>query len=349
MLLINVLPCYAELQDGEWVLKYEADNTELGRERSELTRSSVIMHSTAESQFRSGSEMLSTLSEAESTAERRAVEAESTAERRAVEAESTAERRAVEAERRAVEAERRAVVAEMRATEAERVAEERADRRAAEADRRAIEAEGRERNAESRTREARLAKEAAERGKAIAEEEREVAEARRQAAETNHAEESRRYREQAARLEARLALMEQRLMESEERLQHLESQWVVERREIQLTDQELGRGGWATVSVAMFRGVRVAAKCVHNQIISRYNVQLFKREMNIAARIRHPNLLQFIGATLEGELVILTELLPTSLRKELQNVSRSSHLSGIGCAQGPQLPPPDATTASRSS
>ena len=111
---------------------------------------------------------------------------------------------------------------------------------------------------------------------------------------------------------------EQRLVESEGKLQRLETQWVVERREIQLTDQELGRGAWATVSVAMFRGARVAAKCVHNQIVSQHNIQLFKREMDMAAKIRHPNLLLFIGATLEGEMVILTELMPTSLRRELQ-------------------------------
>ena len=86
----------------------------------------------------------------------------------------------------------------------------------------------------------------------------------------------------------------------------------------ELTDQELGRGAWATVSVAMFRGARVAAKCVHNQILSPHNIQLFKREMDMAARIRHPNLLLFIGATLEGEMVILTELMHTSLRRELQ-------------------------------
>ena len=110
----------------------------------------------------------------------------------------------------------------------------------------------------------------------------------------------------------------ERLVESEGKLRQLETQWVVERREIQLTDQELGRGPWATVSVAIFRGARVAAKCVHNQIVSQYNIQLFKREMDMAARIRHPNLLLFIGATLEGDMVILTELMPTSLRRELQ-------------------------------
>ena len=40
--------------------------------------------------------------------------------------------------------------------------------------------------------------------------------------------------------------------------------------------------------------------------------------MSIAARIHHPNLVQFIGATLEGEPVILTELMATSLRAVLE-------------------------------
>ena len=116
-----------------------------------------------------------------------------------------------------------------------------------------------------------------------------------------------------------------------EQISGLEIQWAVERREIQLTDQELGRGGWATVSVAMFRGARVAAKCIHGEIISAYNIRLFKREMNVAARIRHPNLLQFIGATLEGEMVILTELMPTSLRRELKKQPMThNQATGIG-------------------
>ena len=108
------------------------------------------------------------------------------------------------------------------------------------------------------------------------------------------------------------------LRQCEDELRQLQTQWAVNRAEIQLTEEELGRGGWATVSVATFRGARVAAKVIHNQILSQHNVLLFKREMDMAARIRHPNLLQFIGATQEGEMVILTELMPTSLRRELE-------------------------------
>ena len=124
--------------------------------------------------------------------------------------------------------------------------------------------------------------------------------------------------EREQRYHERAAEYEQRLQLYEEQLSQLETQWVVRREEIQLAGPELGRGGWATVSVALFRGTCVAAKVIHHQILSQHNRQLFKREMNMAARIRHPNLIQFIGATLRGEMVILTELMPTSLRKELE-------------------------------
>ena len=108
------------------------------------------------------------------------------------------------------------------------------------------------------------------------------------------------------------------LRESERRLTASISHWIVRSEEVEMTGPELGRGGWAIVSVATFRGVRVAAKTIHRQIISHHNVQLFRREMNMAARLRHPNLVQFIGATMEGNMVILTELMPTSLRAQLQ-------------------------------
>ena len=87
---------------------------------------------------------------------------------------------------------------------------------------------------------------------------------------------------------------------------------------MEITKEELGRGGWGVVKVAKFRGLRVAAKCLHQVLISRYNCRQFSREMTIAAKLRHPNLLLFIGATIEGEPVIITELMPTSLRKELE-------------------------------
>ena len=101
--------------------------------------------------------------------------------------------------------------------------------------------------------------------------------------------------------------------------------WVVQKEEVELTQEVLGRGSWATVCVARFRGLRVAAKCLQHLNVSDYNRQLFSREMTIAATIRHPNFLQFIGATTEGQPVILTELMSTSLRAELERQLLSPH------------------------
>ena len=135
----------------------------------------------------------------------------------------------------------------------------------------------------------------------------------------------------------RLADTEERLRQAEERAASAEERnrallaerrpqderqfWVVQRGEIELTAQELGRGGWAVVRVAKFRGLQVAAKCLHSLIISDYNRHLFTREMNIAATVRHPNLIQFMGATVVGEPIILTELMATSLRAVLERRS----------------------------
>ena len=119
-------------------------------------------------------------------------------------------------------------------------------------------------------------------------------------------------------LQRSLAETTQELRQYEDRLQAYSNHWVVRREEIELTGPQLAEGGWATVTVANFRGIQVAVKRIHNEIISHHNLQLFQREMNMAARLRHPNLIQFIGATIEGEMMIVMELMTTSLRSQLQ-------------------------------
>ena len=94
--------------------------------------------------------------------------------------------------------------------------------------------------------------------------------------------------------------------------------WVIQREEITITQDTLGEGGWGEVKVGVFRGTKVAVKSLYQAIRSQHYMELFAREMDIASRIRHPNLLQFIGATREGNLLIVTEIMPTSLRTELE-------------------------------
>ena len=135
----------------------------------------------------------------------------------------------------------------------------------------------------------------------------------------------RQLQEREQQLEEREREFQERERQLEEQIQVAESSWVVNRREIIMTEVVLGKGGWGEVKVAGFRGLKVAAKCLYEIIISPHNIRKFCREMNIASKLRHPNLLQFIGATTEGNPMILTELMPTSLRKELETGGLAYH------------------------
>ena len=202
------------------------------------------------------------------------------------------EDRVREAERRAEEGQRKAWEAGRKLEETDAVVEE-VERKCRLAEKKAWEAEVRADRAEREAREAG----------------RELEEVERRAREM----------EEALRIETEGRVrVEERAERAEERANSIERQWVVERREIHITEEVLGGGGWGEVKVAEFRGTRVAAKSLYQAITSHYYEQLFIREMNMAARIRHPNLAQFIGACMEDGMVILAELLPTSLRKELE-------------------------------
>ena len=156
-------------------------------------------------------------------------------------------------------------------------------------------------------------------------------------------------RQQNASLQQQLAQQDRQLQELTEEKQQYQQQiqqlrqeneyyrsqnqtqtWVVNRREINLSEKELGRGAYGWVKEATFRGCKVAVKCLHNELISDYNLHMFDREMTMAARCRHPNLLQFIGATNEGVPLIVTEIMHSSLRKKLERGEVSSeHIINI--------------------
>ncbi|XP_003385415.2 PREDICTED: uncharacterized protein LOC100638082 [Amphimedon queenslandica] len=136
--------------------------------------------------------------------------------------------------------------------------------------------------------------------------------------------EIRRYQHKLQEIEAENQEKDRELRQSQEAVRRYQQQgltddhWVINRDEVTLTKEELGRGSYAVVTVGIFRGLRVAVKSLHTIIISDYNQGLFSREMSIASRVRHPNLVQFIGATKVGNPLILTELMSTSLNHVLQ-------------------------------
>ena len=111
----------------------------------------------------------------------------------------------------------------------------------------------------------------------------------------------------------------------EEKFNAVKPQWLIPRCEITLTQHELGNGGLGRVVQATFRNEQVAAKCLHRQIVSEFDVQHFVREMQIFSKCHHPNLLRFLGATLEGDPIILTELMDTNLYDVIRHHELKNH------------------------
>ena len=111
--------------------------------------------------------------------------------------------------------------------------------------------------------------------------------------------------------------------QDEERLKRLEDTverlWTISRDEVLLSNNILGTGGWGYVTEATYRGRRVAAKCLHEAIVSPHNQELFAKEMKISARCHHRNLVEFIGAVPDHPAIIVIELMECTLRFALGN------------------------------
>ena len=93
--------------------------------------------------------------------------------------------------------------------------------------------------------------------------------------------------------------------------------WKVARDKVEL-GKVIGGGGWGAVSEGR---MKVAVKQIYPNILSQSNLVRLKREMQMLALIRHPNLVQFIAAVFDDHddhchnpPYIVTELLDINLR-----------------------------------
>ncbi|XP_019860462.1 PREDICTED: probable serine/threonine-protein kinase drkA [Amphimedon queenslandica] len=114
-----------------------------------------------------------------------------------------------------------------------------------------------------------------------------------------------------------LATKQNEVIKLQNTLQKLENNWKVSHTELSLSKNQLGKGGWGVVWIGEFRGQKVAVKQMHNIIKSDEFIKLLHREINTMSQLRHPNLLQFIGAVLDDPSdnpMIITEVMDTSLR-----------------------------------
>ncbi|XP_049848420.1 dual specificity protein kinase shkC-like [Schistocerca gregaria] len=78
----------------------------------------------------------------------------------------------------------------------------------------------------------------------------------------------------------------------------------------------LGHGGFGAVYEGIVRGKLVAVKVFHNQNLFVEALDEFCNEVDMLSRVRHPNIIMFMGACLEP-LMIVTELMPNGTLEKL--------------------------------
>ena len=99
--------------------------------------------------------------------------------------------------------------------------------------------------------------------------------------------------------------------------------WELKNNEITLTSKVLEKEAWGEISMGTYYGQKVAVKQVHTVVLPSHLVHIHK-EIDMIAKLRHPNLVLFIGAIFEmasavnSPIVIVTELLEVSLRNAYQ-------------------------------
>ena len=128
---------------------------------------------------------------------------------------------------------------------------------------------------------------------------------------------------QLSRTQNQLCLTKQQLLGMQAMMKS-SRMWVMSENQFTI-GKEIGRGAWATVHEAKFRGATVAAKCLHDVITAPKTRELFQREMEMALICQHENVVTFLGATMEGAPVILMELMDVNLRKAYEQERVKDH------------------------
>lgn len=118
------------------------------------------------------------------------------------------------------------------------------------------------------------------------------------------------------------------------------TEWIFTPNDIEISNNVIGRGAFGEVRIAKWRNINIACKSLHtpqdNQSSNLANYSIkndqWKQEINMLAKLRHPNLVLFIGIC-EGfanfETLILTELLSYSLYDLLELKKTTLDLADI--------------------
>ena len=96
--------------------------------------------------------------------------------------------------------------------------------------------------------------------------------------------------------------------------------YKLSRNEVRVTDRELGHGSYATVLELEYMGLKCAGKKIHEMLLRQggdtYAVCRFEEECCLLSRVRHPNIVQFLGVCFKDGLhapLLVMEYLPVNL------------------------------------
>ena len=86
---------------------------------------------------------------------------------------------------------------------------------------------------------------------------------------------------------------------------------------VQVTDTVLGKGAYAIVLKLYYNGLECAGKKIHETLLQGASIiSAFERECGILSKLRHPNIVQFLGVHFEPGAkspILVMEYLPTNL------------------------------------
>ena len=96
--------------------------------------------------------------------------------------------------------------------------------------------------------------------------------------------------------------------------------------DIQITDHELGVGSYASVYEVNYLGLKCAGKKIHELLLKQggrgNTLRQFEEECRLLSRLRHPNIVQFLGVYTERVMqtpILIMEFLPTNLSSCIDN------------------------------
>ena len=92
---------------------------------------------------------------------------------------------------------------------------------------------------------------------------------------------------------------------------------IVPYEEIHFTGSVLCKGTFGNTVIATYKGMTLAANVIQDVPGTAYNKMILYRELYKMFHVRHPNILQFIAASIHHGVVILSEYMPLSLQQEL--------------------------------